>query len=409
MSTKIIAGLDLGTTKVVCIIAKVGDNERPDVIGIGVSESTGLSRGIVTDIELSANSITTAIRDAERRSSVKLSELYTVITGEHIKSENSSAVIDVVGPNKEITSNDVDHVIKQAISRPESTETAREIIHTITHEFRIDDQPGITAPIGMIGNQLAVNVCIITGAYTAVQNIAKSVKYAGFGVRDFVLQSIASSYAVLHPDERELGCVLINIGGGTTDIAILYDGNVREIFSIGFGGIDVTHDISVGIATPLHKAEELKTKYGVACEDIATDESIKVPMIGSRGEQTINCNFLASIIEARLAEIFNLVYKRLKYSEYIDLLPAGIVLTGGTAKMRGIEKLAERILGIPTRIGIPSGINGYSDLIADPAYSTAVGLIIYGSLNKNGKEMGKIYSKNLFTKIANRVKKWLLE
>ena len=443
MKNEIIAGLDLGTSKVTCMIAKIspvlyenGTNPGPEIIGVGISESKGLSNGIVINLERATESIKTAISTAEKNAGVKLTELYTAITGAHIRGESSRGVTSISRSDKEITPADVSHVIDQA--QAIKVPMDRSIIHSIPQEFILDDQPGIHDPIGMNANRLEGNIYIITGATTAVQNITKSVNRAGFKVRDIVLQPIASSYAVLDPDEQELGCVLIDMGGGTTDVAVFYNGGIHDILSLPLGGADITNDISIGLSTPRRIAEQIKLKHGVARSDLAHElpprprttntnpELIKIQKLGHNSEQVIEKKLLASIIAPRIEEIFALLRQKLTNNGrlptndrglfYYDFLPSGIILTGGTAKMPGITGLAERVFGIPAKIGVPNTIdvNQYKD----PSFATSVGLIIYGSLNNqlptmNRRSqtisMGKFSKTPLITTVSNRVRKWLLE
>jgi cell division protein FtsA len=405
--SKIIAGLDLGTTKIACIIANVSEMGEIDIIGVGVSPSTGLRRGVVVNIEKTRNSIRDAINRAEKMAGVKIKEVYTGIAGDHIRSQNSRGVVAVSSPTKEITKQDVERVIEQA--RAVSIPMDREIIHAIPQKFIVDDQHGVDDPVGISGIRLEANVHIVTGAVTSAQNIYKSIEKAGVHVRDLVLQPIASSYAVLDKEEEELGTALVDVGGGTTDVAIFHNGSIRESFCIGLGGINITNDIAIGIRTPRAFAEKIKKEYGVAKEELVGDnETIKVPGVGGRPEREIKRRILSAIIEPRLEEIFTLVYRGIRKTDYIDLISGGIVLTGGTAKMNGIEDLAESIFGLPVRIGLPSGIGGLTDTVKDPIHSTGVGLVLYGYENRDKKGIIS-EGESLFSKILEKMKKWFVE
>jgi len=377
MKSEIIAGLDLGTTKVACIIANVTEKDSVEIIGIGVTPSSGLRRGMVVNLEKTTESVRHAINEAEKVAGIKLTQVYTGIAGDHIRSQTSRGVIAISKPTKEISKMDIDRVIEQA--KAVSIPMDREIIHAIPQGFIVDDQPGIKDPAGMSGVRLEADVHIVTGAVTSAQNIYRSVEKAGVQVRDLVLQPIASSYAVVDPEEKELGVALIDVGGGTTDAALFYDGTIRGTFVIGLGGVNVTNDIAVGLRTPRIYAEEIKKEYGVARDNLVSDtEMIDVPGIGGRPNRKIKRKILASIIQPRLEEIFTLVYREFRKSDYMDLISGGIVLTGGTAKMEGIEELAESIFGLPTRVGIPNGVGGIADMVKDPIHATGVGLVLYG-------------------------------
>ncbi len=409
MKNEIIAGLDLGTTKIACIIANVTEKDNIEIIGVGISSSTGLRRGMVVNLEKTTESVRHAINEAEKVAGIKLTQVYTGIAGDHIRSQTSRGVIAISKPTKEINKTDIDRVIEQA--KAVSIPMDREIIHAIPQGFVVDDQPGIKDPAGMSGVRLEADVHIVTGAVTSAQNIYRSVEKAGIQVRDLVLQQIASSYAVIDPEEKELGVALIDVGGGTTDAALFYDGTIRDTFVIGLGGVNVTNDIAVGLRTPRIYAEEIKKNYGVARNNLVSDvETIDVPGIGGRPNRKIKAKLLASIIQPRLEEILTLVYRELHKNDYMDLISGGIVLTGGTAKMKGIEELAETVFGLPTRVGVPSGIGGIADMVNDPVHATGVGLVLYGFENKGRDGIGRPgIDGSLFTKIFERMKKWLIE
>ena len=324
----IIVGLDIGTTKVAAIIAEWDGSEKPRLIGIGTSPSEGLRRGVVINLEKTVESIASAVEDAEMVAGVKADSVFAGIAGDHIRSINSRGVIAVARSDREITSTDVDKVIEAA--KTVALPMDREIIHVLPQEFTVDDQPGIKDPLGMVGVRLETEVHIVTGAVTAAQNIYRAVKKAGLEVEDLVLQPLASSYALLSPDEKELGVAVLDIGGGTTDFAIFFDGSIRHTGVVGMGGKNVTNDLAIGLRTPVDQAEEIKKVYGSAMTSLVdSDEMIEVPAVGGGDPKHISRNVLAAIIEPRMEEIFSLALQEMKKSNYCDLLATGIVLTGG--------------------------------------------------------------------------------
>lgn len=406
MREKHIVGLDLGTTKIACIVAQVGDTGAAEVVGVGITPSHGLRRGVVTDLEEAADSIRAAVDEAEHGAGIKVEEVYTGIAGDHIRSMNSKGVVAISRPNREITQDDINRVIEQA--KAISIPLDREIVHIIPQEFIVDDERGIRNPAGMAGMKLEVEVHIVTGAATSALNIYKSVEKAGLVVKGLVLQPLASSYAVLEPEEKELGVVLVDIGGGTTDVAIFYNGSIRESFVIGLGGINVTNDIAFGLRTPRTCAEEIKKKKGVALTSMANKSLIEVSGVGGRGKREIKKEELANIIELRIEEIFAIVHKRIEESGFADLLPGGVVLTGGTAKMPGIDRLGEDIFGLPVKIGVPKGVEGLDDSIRDPIHATGIGLILHGIYNE--QEMGRVVGERRpFNRFIEKIKRWFTE
>ena len=406
MREKYIVGLDLGTTKVACIIAQIRDTGAAEVIGVGVTPSHGLCRGVVTDLEEAADSIRAAVDEAEHEASVKVEAVYTGIAGDHIRSMNSRGIVAISRPDREITQDDIDRVIEQA--KAVSIPLDREIVHIIPQEFTVDDAHGIRNPVGMAGMKLEAEVHIVTGAATSALNIYKAVEKAGLAIKGLVLQPLASSYAVLEPEEKELGVVLVDIGGGTTDVAIFYNGSIRESFVIGLGGINVTNDIAFGLRTPRACAEDIKKRRGVALTSMANKGLVEVSGVGSKGKREIKKEELAHIIELRIGEIFAIVNKRIEESGFADLLPGGVVLTGGTAKMSGIDRLGEEIFGLPVKIGIPKGVEGMGDSIRDPVHATGIGLILHGVYNE--QEIGKVTGKRRsFNRFLEKVRRWFTE
>jgi cell division protein FtsA len=368
---------------------------------MGTSRSEGLKRGVVINLEKTVESITKALEDAELMAGVKVNSVFAGIAGDHIRSINSRGVIALSGSGSEISSRDVERVINAA--RAVALPMDREIIHVLPQEYTVDDQSGIKDPIGMSGVRLEAEVHIVTGAVTSAQNIYRSVKKAGLEVCDLVLQPLASSYALLSPEEEELGVVLIDLGGGTTDIAIFHDGSIRHTAVIGLGGNNVTNDIAIGLRTPVEQAEEIKKSYGCALSGLVdSDEMIKVPGVGGREPKEISRGVLAAIIEPRAEEIFSLVLREIKKTNYSDLLVAGVVLTGGGSLMEGIIELAEQIFDMPAKKGIPQGFSGLVDLVSTPIHSTGVGLILYGLEQlKDGKSKGGSKEKGWFRRMKN--------
>jgi cell division protein FtsA len=368
---------------------------------MGTSRSEGLKRGVVINLEKTVESITKALEDAEMMAGVKVNSVFAGIAGDHIRSINSRGVIALSGSGSEISSKDVERVINAA--RAVALPMDREIIHVLPQEYTVDDQSGIKDPIGMSGVRLEAEVHIVTGAVTSAQNIYRSVKKAGLEVCDLVLQPLASSYALLSPEEEELGVALIDLGGGTTDIAIFHDGSIRHTAVIGLGGNNVTNDIAIGLRTPVEQAEEIKKSYGCALSSLVdSDEMIKVPGVGGREPKEISRGVLAAIIEPRAEEIFSLVLREIKKTNYSDLLVAGVVLTGGGSLMEGMIELAEQIFDMPAKKGIPQGFSGLVDLVSTPIHSTGVGLILYGLEQlKEGKSKGGSKEKGWFRRMKN--------
>ena len=400
----IVVGLDIGTTKICAVVAeKTADGV--EVIGLGTSPSKGLRKGVVVNIESTVDSIRKAVEEAELMAGCEINRVYCGIAGGHIRAFNSHGVIAV--KNKEITQSDVDRVIEaaQAIVIPPD----REVVHVIPQEYIVDDHEGIQEPLGMIGIRLEVKVHIVTAAVTTVQNIIKCANKAGLDVADIVLQQIASSDAVLNNDEREIGVVLVDIGGGTTDIALYHDGTIKYTTVIALGGNQVTGDISVGLRTPMSEAEKIKKEYGAAMTAmVSRDEQIEVRAVGGNRSRKVSRYTLCEIVEPRVEEIFELVLRELHKSGYKSLVSSGIVLTGGTSALPGCEELAEQVFSLPVRGGTPRGITGLVDVVMNPMYSTGVGLVIYGArhMRANQFERG---TNNMFGKLSSRMKGWMKE
>ncbi len=400
----IVVGLDVGTTKV-CAIVGEETEEGMEIIGMGTHPSKGLRKGVVINIESTVQSIKKAMEEAELMAGCEINRVYAGISGGHIRAFNSHGVIAV--KDAEITKNDVERVIEaaQAVAIPPD----REVIHVIPQEYIIADQEGIQEPLGMNGIRLEVKVHIVTAAVTSAQNIVKCANKAGLDVADIALQQIASSEAVLSHDEKELGVALVDIGGGTTDIAIFHGGTIKYTTVISLGGNQVTGDIAVGLRTPQSEAEKIKKKFGCAMTALASEEeTIEVPSVGGHKPRTVSRHILGEIIEPRMEEIFDLVWREMMKSGYDRYISSGIVITGGTASMEGMVELAEQVFNLPVRRGIPRGITGLVDVVSSPMYATGVGLVIYGAGHSEEMQF-KRGGKNVFNKLVQRMKHWIKE
>ena len=401
-----IVGLDIGTTKICAIVGELKEG-MIDIVGIGkVSPSHGLSKGNIINIEATVKAIRQAIEEAELMSDYDISSIYTGIAGDHIKSFNSNGVIAI--KDREVKASDIKRVVDAAKAMPIPQD--REVIHVIPYEFIIDDQGGIKDPTGMSGVRLEAKVHIVTANMSSSMNIIKACNRSGLIVSDIALQSIASSEAVLNPEEKDLGVVIVDIGGGTTDIAIFYDGSIKYTSVIGLGGEHITKDVSVGLRTPIHEAEKIKIKYGTALRtNVDKAEMVEVPGIGNRKPRTISRSTLAEIVELRVEEILSLVDKELVKSGFKEFISAGVVLTGGSSLLDGIVDLGEQIFNLPVRIGFPLGVGGLTDVVKDPSYATAVGLVIYGSKHMhvrayNGRDIDLLRSiREFFSNIASKL------
>jgi cell division protein FtsA len=400
----LIVGLDLGTTKTCAIVGEV-HKEGIDVIGFGSAPSKGLRKGMVINIEHTADSISQVIEEAELMSGCKISAVYTGIAGSHIQGVNSHGVIGI--KDHEVRQNDISRVIEaaKAIAIP----LDREIIHVLPQEFVVDEQNGIHDPLGMSGVRLEAKVHMVTGAVASAQNIIKCASRNSLVVKELVLQPLASSESTLEADERELGVVLIDIGGGTTDIAVLQGGSIRYTSVLPLGGNHLTSDIAVGLRTPLKQAEEIKIQHGSASDSvIENDETIEVTCMGGRQPRKVSRKFLCQIIQSRTEEIFTLVHKEIIRSGYRELMASGVVLTGGTSLLEGITEIGERILDLPMRVGYPNTVGGLSEIVKNPMYATAVGLLLYGRNNVSDSNY-KNGDKNIVTKVAKGMKNWFTE
>jgi len=373
---KMIVGLDIGTSKVVAIVGEIGAEGEIEVVGIGSHPSKGMKKGVVVNIESTVQSVQRAVEEAELMAGCQIHSVYVGIAGSHIRSLNSHGIVAI--KDKEVYSHDLERVIDaaQAVAIPAD----QKILHILPQEYVIDNQEGIKEPLGMSGVRLEAKVHLVTCAANAAQNIEKCVRRCGLEVEEIILEQLASSYAVLTDDERELGVCLVDVGGGTTDIAIFTEGSIRHTGVIPIAGDQVTNDIAMALRTPTQHAEEIKIKYACALTQLAgADDKIKVPSVGERPPRDLSRQALAEAVEPRYDELFTLVQAELRRSGYEDLVPAGIVLTGGTSKMEGVVELAEEIFHMPVRVGYPQWVKGLNDIVRNPIYATSVGLLQYGA------------------------------
>ncbi|MEI8297962.1 MAG: cell division protein FtsA [Pseudomonadota bacterium] len=370
----LIVGLDIGTSKIVALVGEIKADGEVEVIGIGSHPSHGLKRGVVVNIDSTVQSIQRAVEQAELMAGVEINAVYTGIAGSHVRSLNSHGIVAI--KDQEVTPGDIARVMDaaQAVALPAD----QRIIHVIPQEFIIDSQEGIREPIGMSGVRLEARVHIVTGAESAAQNIVKCVQRCGLEVEDIVLEQWASSYAVLTEDEKDLGVCLIDIGGGTTDIAVFAGGALRHTAVIPIAGDQVTNDIAVSMRTPTQYAEDIKIRYACALSQLANpDETIEVPSVGDRPPRRLARQTLAEIVEPRYEELYNLIRDELRRSGFEEAIAAGLVLTGGSAKMEGAVELAEEVFHVPVRLGVPQGVSGLGDVIRNPVHATGVGLLLY--------------------------------
>ena len=379
---KMIVGLDIGTSKIVAIVGELSPEGELSVVGIGSHSSSGLKKGVVVNIDSTVQSIQRAVEEAELMAGCQIHSVYAGIAGSHIRSLNSHGIVAI--KDREVFSQDIERVIDaaQAVAIPAD----QRILHILPQEYRIDDQDGVKEPLGMSGVRLEAKVHLVTCAVNAAQNIEKCIRRCGLEVDDIILEQLASSYAVLTEDEKELGVCMVDIGGGTTDIAIFTEGSIRHTGVIPIAGDQVTNDIAMALRTPTQHAEDIKIKYACALAKLAgADETIKVPSVGERPPRDLSRQALAEVVEPRYEELFALVLAELRRSGFEDMLPAGIVLTGGTSKMEGAVELAEEIFHMPVRLGAPQNVSGLRDIVNNPIYSTGVGLLHYGLKQQGGR------------------------
>jgi cell division protein FtsA len=399
---RIIVGLDIGTSKVVALVAEVDADGQIEIIGMGSHPSRGMKKGVVVNIESTVQSVQRAIEEAELMAGCQIDSVYVGIAGSHVRSLNSHGIVAI--KDGEVIEADLERVLDaaQAVAIPAD----QKILHILPQEYVIDNQEGIREPLGMSGVRLEAKVHLVTCAVNAAQNIEKCIKRCGLSVDEVILEQVASSYSVLTDDERELGVCMVDIGGGTSDIAIFTEGSIRYTGVIPIAGDQVTNDIAMALRTPTQYAEEIKIKYACALTQLASaDETIKVPSVGDRPPRDLSRQSLAEVVEPRYDELFTLVQAELRRSGFEDLIPAGIVLTGGTSKMEGVVELAEEIFHMPVRIGAPSRVKGLTEIVRNPIYSTAVGLLEYGAVqSRQSNARSRLAQSNgpgMFTKMKD--------
>ena len=410
MATKsdIIVGLDIGTTKIAVIVAERVAGGKIDIVGIGTHPSTGLRKGVVINIEATVESIRRAVEEAELMAGCEINTVYAGIAGGHIKGFNSHGIVAV--KNKEVSTRDVERVIDAA--RAVAIPTDREILHILPQEYIVDEQDGIREPIGMSGVRLEAKVHIVTGSVASAQNIVKCANRVGLNVADIVLEPIASSEAVLSPEEKELGVAMIDVGGGTTDITIFHGGAVKHTAVIPLGGNHITADVAAGLRTPVSSAQDIKHRYGCALSRLVhAEETMEVPLTGGREPRVMSKQVLADIIEPRVEEIMTLAHKEILRSGFDELLTSGIVLSGGSVLLDGMSDLAEDIFGLPVRIGSPKGVGGLVDVVNSPAYATGVGLVLYGARDEaraqnSSRAQG---GQNILHQVRTRMVEWFAQ
>ncbi len=402
LEKRLIVGLDIGTSKVVAIVGEVKPDESVEIIGIGSHPSRGLKKGVVVNIESTVLSIQRAVEEAELMAGCEIHSVYAGIAGSHVRSLNSHGIVAI--RDKEVTPGDVERVIDAA--RAVAIPADQKILHILPQEFIIDEQDGVREPVGMSGVRLEAKVHMVTGALSAVQNIVKCVRRCGLEVDDVILEQLASSYSVLTDDEKDLGVCLVDIGGGTTDIAVFTEGSIRHTAVIPIAGDQVTNDIAVALRTPTHCAEEIKIKYACALPQLASaDETIEVPSVGDRPPRRLARQTLAEVVEPRYEELFSLIQAELRRSGFEDLIAAGIVLTGGSAKIEGAVDLAEEVFHAPVRLGVPQYVSGLVDVVRNPIHATGVGLLLFGAQSspyRNREPVGSLGAKDVWS----RMKQW---
>ncbi len=398
----LVVGLDIGTSKVIAIVGEVSPDAGIEVVGIGSHPSRGMKKGVVVNIESTVQSIQRAVEEAELMAGCQINSVYAGIAGSHIRSLNSHGIVAI--QDKEVGSGDVDRVIDaaQAVAIPAD----QKVLHILPQEFIVDSQDGIKEPIGMSGVRLESRVHMVTGAVSAAQNIIKCVRRCGLEVDDIILEQLASSQSVLIDDEKELGVCLVDIGGGTTDIAVFTEGAIRHTAVIPIAGDQVTNDIAVALRTPTQHAEEIKVRYACALAQLASpDESIEVPSVGERAPRRLARQTLAEVVEPRYEELLTLVQAEIRRSGFEDLVAAGVVLTGGSAKMEGLVELSEEIFQMPVRLGAPHSVTGLTDVVRNPIYATGVGLLMFGS--QASREQQVEVREPMGVRVAwNRMRSW---
>jgi len=398
---ELVVALDIGTSKIVAIVGEVQDDGELEVIGFGSHPSRGLKKGVVVNIESTVHSIQRAVEEAELMAGCDIQSVYTGIAGSHVRSLNSHGIVGI--RDREVGPGDVDRVIDAARAVPIPAD--QRILHVLPQEFIIDGQEGIRDPIGMSGVRLEARVHMVTGAASAAQNIVKCVQRCGLEVEDIVLEQLASSFSVLTDDEKELGACLVDIGGGTTDIAVFHDGAIKHTAVIPIAGDQVTNDIAISLRTPTQYAEEIKIKYACALSQLANrDETIEVPSVGDRPPRRLARQTLAEVVEPRYEELFSLIANELRRSNFEEIIAAGIVLTGGSSKMEGAVELAEEVFHMPVRLGMPQFVKGLGEVVRNPIHATGVGILIYA--RNKAEQGGETVVGSGLQEVWSRMKAW---
>ena len=397
----LIVGLDIGTSKIVTLVAEVTPEGSINILGMGSAPSRGLRKGVVINIETTVSAIQRALEEAELMASCKISQVYAGVSGSHIRSLNSHGMVPI--RDREVSQADIERVIETA--RAVNISTDQQILHVLPQEFIIDGQEGVREPQGMSGVRLEVKVHIVTGAVSAAQNIVKCVRRCGLEVRDLILQPLASSLAVLNDDEKDLGVCLVDIGGGTTDIAVFTRGAIQHTAVIPIAGDQITNDIAMTLRTPTREAEDLKIQHGVALRQLAPRDMIEVPGIGERGPRMLSIQTLTEVIEPRVEELYSLIQAELRRSGFEEQISSGLVLTGGSSAMKGMVELAEEVFHMPVRLGVPEYVGGLSERVRSPRYATSVGLLLAGLEKHELDQVGKIQGAS-FKQVFERMKAW---
>jgi cell division protein FtsA len=403
---QVIAGLDVGTTKVCCVVAEWSPSGSLDIIGVGTSPSRGLRKGVVVNLDSTVESIKHAVGEAEAMAGTEVASVITGMGGGHVRGVNSRGVVGVSGKHQEVSQGDIDRAIEaaRAVDLPQD----REVIHVLPQTFIVDDQDGVKEPLGMFGARLDVEVHLVTGATPSVRNVVRSVNRAGLQVQDIVLQPLASAEAAVSPEEKELGVLLIDLGGGTTGVALFRDGAVWYTNILPLGGDHISNDIAVGLRTPTADAEELKKRHGCALTALVReDETVEVPSVGGRKARQLSRHILSEIIQPRVEEIFTLVARDLARAGLEDVAAAGVVVTGGTSMMRGVAELAEQVFDVPVRRGVPAGLGGLADKVNSAIYATGVGLVLYGAVDRGEAPSSEPTGGSFVQRIGRRVRGWV--
>lgn len=402
MEKGMMVGLDIGTSKVTAIVGEVNDNNQMEIVGIGSHPSRGLKKGVVVNIESTVQSIQRCVEEAELMAGCQIHSVYAGIAGSHIRSMNSHGIVAI--KDREVSASDVERVIDAA--KAVAIPADQRVLHVMPQEFVIDQQEGIREPVGMSGVRLEAKVHLVTGAVSAAQNIIKCVRRCGLEVDDIILEQLASSSSVLTEDEKELGICLVDIGGGTTDVAVFTDGAIKHTAVIPIAGDQVTNDIAVAMRTPTQYAEEIKIKYACALRQLANpDDTIEVPGVGGREPRRLSRQTLAEVVEPRYEELLSLVHAELRRSGFEDLVAAGVVLTGGSSKMEGVVDLAEEVFHMPVRLGMPQFVTGLVDVVRNPIHATGVGLLLFGQQGRQLNE-GSLFNDLGMGSVFQRMRNW---